>query len=396
MSTAAEHAPLAPSFSPVWGVCSAAILAAAQAPDIDTEEKRAGVAAHWVLAEVLLNFQGKREGPLVCSAYVGKTAHNGVVIDDLMAEGAQIFVDDVLEVAQKHRALQAMLIEHRVAMPDVHSQNWGTLDCAIVLWKDGQVIAIFLWDYKHGHRENRAKDNLQLIEYAEGLRNELGINGSQDQQITVIFRIVQPFCYHASGAVDEWTCTLSDLRAYTNTLQTKAWEAFNNPQMSTGKHCRDCPGVRPCSARRRADYNMIDLVNEPYEMDDMSGADLAIERQILSDGLAAAKARLEAIEDNLAHRIGKGESGIGLTLEATYGRLAWTIPPEQASALATQFGFSISTTAVKTPTQAKQAAPKGMKSVFEQAIKAVTKRPPGKLKLINADDSRTARAFKRK
>ncbi len=189
---------------------------------------------------------------------------------------------------------------------------------------------------------------------------------------------------------------LSDIRGHVNGLRAKAHEAFTNPQMSTGKHCRDCPGVGPCSARRRADYNLIDYANRPYEMDAMSGADLATERLILSDGLAAAKKRLEAIEDNLAHRIGEGESGTGLALEATYGRLAWTIPVEQAAALATQFGFSISKFAVKTPTQAVRAATKEMKSAFTMAVKQVTKRPAGKLKLINAEDSRTARAFKRK
>ena len=391
-----EHARLPPSFSPVWGVCSAAILAAADTPNLEDEKTRAGVAAHWVFAEVLLNYQGKQKGPLLCEDYIGGIAPNGVVIDDEMVEGAQVFVDDVLQVAQKHGAIQSMLIEHSVIMPNVPPQNWGTLDTAIVLRKDGQVVAIFLWDYKHGHRENKAKGNLQLIEYVEGLRNELGINGNQEQQITVVFRIVQPFCYHSLGAVDEWVCMLSDLRAYINILHDKAVEVFSNPQMSTGKHCRDCPGVRPCSVRRRADYNLIDFVNEPYEMDNMSGADLAVERQILSDGIAATKERLKAIEDNLAHRIREGESGIGLTLEATYGHLAWTIPPEQANALATQFGFSISKNAVKTPTQAMQAASKAMKSAFTMAVKHVAKRPPGKLKLINADDSRTARAFKRK
>ena len=396
MGDRSEHAPLPASFTPVWGHCSAAIMAALQCPRPETEESRTGEAAHWVFAEVLLNFQGKQEGPLICSAYIGKTAPNGVVIDDTMAEGAQVMVSDVLDIAQKHGAVQSMLIEHRVAMPEVHPQNWGTLDTAIILRRGEQISAIILWDYKNGHRERRAKGDFQLTDYAEGLCDEYGIAGVQEQQIDLIFRIVQPFCYRATGPVDEWVGKLSDIRGDLNTLQAKAHEAFNNPQMSTGLHCRDCPGVGPCSARRKADYNLIDLVNTPYEMDTMSGEDMATERQIISDGLAAAKERLKAIEDNLTHRIGEGESGTGLALEATYGNLAWTVPPEQAAALATQFGLNISKNAVKTPTQAMQMASKKMKSAFTMAVKAVTKRPSGKLKLINADDSRTARAFKRK
>lgn len=373
-------------------------MAAMQAPNLDSEDSREGTAAHWVFAEVLLAFQGKREGPKFCSGYTGRTAPNGVIIDDKMAEGAQVMVDDVLQVANKHGALRSMLIEHRVAMPHIHEQNWGTLDTAIILWKDGRIIAIFLWDYKHGHRDTRAKENLQLIEYAEGLRNELGLDGVQDQQIDMIFRIVQPFCYSNDGPVDEWVCRLSDLRGHANILRDKAYEAFNDPKMSTGKHCRDCPGVGMCTARRKADYNLIDLVNQPYEMDAMNAADLATERQILENGLAAAKERLKAIEDNLTHRIQGGEAGSGLILESKPGRLGWKdgVLPAQAEALASQFGFSIKKDAVKTPTQAIQAAPKEVRSMFEKALEVLAKRPAGALKLINAEDSRVARAFKRK
>ncbi len=391
------HAPLAPSFAPVWGHCSAAVMAATQAPNLDTEGSREGTAAHWLGAEVLLNFKGTQEGPLVCSAYLGSTAPNGVVVDEKIIEGAQTFVDDVLEVAQKHGALRRMRIEHRVKMPRIHGQNWGTLDCAIILYgADGQVVAIFLWDYKHGHRECKSADNLQLVDYAEGLREELRLNVLDTQRVEVIFRIVQPFCYRHAGTVDEWSGLLSDLRGHVNQLHAQAHAAFTNPTLTSGKHCRDCPAVGTCSGARRAGYNLIDVVQAPYEMDAMTGAELATERQILTDGLTATKARLAAIEADLEHRIGNGENGTGLALQATSGNLAWTVPPEQAAALADQFGFDIRSGAVKTPTQAKQAAPAALKQQFEQIVKTVAKRPSGKLKLTDATDSRTAKAFKRR
>lgn len=387
------HAPLPSSSADIWGYCSGWLMASTQYPNLETEENRAGTAAHWVLAEVLLNFKGTQQGPLLCADYIGETAPNGVVIDDKMAEGAQVAVDDVLDIAQRHGAVQSMMIEHRVSMPGIHEHNWGTLDISIFLPKKRLV---FLWDYKHGHREHRAKDKLQLIDYMEGLSNEFGIDGVQDQELTVIFRIVQPFCYRASGAVDEWVCKLSDLRGHVNMLRDKAHEAFTNPTLTSGKHCRDCPAVGKCAATRQATYNFIDVVNAPYQMDSMTGPELATERAIIEDGLVVAKARLSAIEDDLKHRIGEGEAGTGLALESSYGRLAWTVPPVQANALAGQFGFDISKLEVKTPTQAKQAAPKEVRQLFEQTIKNFTKRPTGSLKLTNADDTLVARAFKRK
>lgn len=387
------HAPLSPSSAPIWGNCSGSVVASMQAPNLESEATREGTAAHWVFAEVLLNFQGKQKGPLTCATYVDEVAPNGVVIDEKMVEGAQVMVDDVLSVAQQHGALRLMMVEHRVAMSHIHEQNWGTLDCAIYL---PEKRVLFLWDYKHGHRETVAKENLQLIDYAEGLRNEFGINGPDDEQLTVVFRIVQPFCYRASGAVDEWVCMLADLRAHVNNLHSKAHDAFTNPTLTSGKHCRDCPAVGICSAVRRASYNLIDVVNQPYEMDAMTGSELATELSILQAGMVATKARLEAIEDDIKHRLKKGESGIGLALETSYGRLAWNVPPEQANALASQFGFDISKFDVKTPTQAKQAAPVEVRQMFEQVLKTVTERPTRGLKLTNADDTIAARAFKRK
>ena len=387
-----EHAPLAPSFAPVWGHCSGAVMAAMRHPNVETQENRTGTAAHWVVSEVLLTFKGQRDGgKLLAGDYVGDTAPNDVVIDDAMAEGAQVMIDEVLQVVQKHGAMQSLLVEFRVHAPHIHEQNWGTLDVSLYL-PDRKVL--FLWDYKHGHRENSAEGNLQLINYAEGLRVTYQIDGVLDQQLTVVMRIVQPFCYRANGPVDEWVCKLADLRGYANQLHAKANEAFTNPTLTSGKHCRDCPAVGRCAASRKAAYNLIDVANRPYGMDDMTAAQLATERLILLDGLAAAKKRLEAIEANITYRLENGEPDTGLTLEATYGRLAFTIPDKQAAALAQQFGFSIEKYAIKTPTQAKQAAPKGVKDQYAAAIKNFTKRPPTGFKLVPAQDSRTARAFK--
>lgn len=388
------HAPLAPSSAPQWGHCSGSVLAQMQVarPDVDSGPARNGTAAHWVVSEVLLNFTGRQQGPMFCSAYLGEVAPNGVIIDDGMAEGAQIMVDDVLQVCQTHGGLQALLVEQRVNMPRIHPQNWGTLDAALPVL-DRNVL--YIWDYKHGHRECKAFENLQMIDYVEGLCEMFEITGAQDQRITVVMRIVQPFCYSADGPVNEWRVRLSDLRAYFNTLRAKAVEAYTDPKLTTGLWCRDCTAVGTCAAARKASYNLIDLVDQPYEMDGMTARALATERAILKDGLAVLKSRIDAIEDNLHHRVAKGEPDSGLLLETGSGRLAWTIPPAQAIALAAQFKIDASSLGVLTPTQTKAAASKDMRGMFEQVLKTVTHRPAGKIKLVNAVDSTVARAFKK-
>lgn len=380
---------LRPSFSPVWGACSGAVMASSSIPNPDTQATREGTAAHWVASETLEKIRDTGAEHL-CSALLGATAPNGVVIDDKMVEGAQVFVDEVLTVATTPELRARLLIEHEVTIPSVHEQNGGTLDCALYL---PERDVLFNWDYKHGHRECDPVQNNQFIEYLEGLRIQLGIN---DLQTTAVMRVVQPFCYTNVGPVHEWRVNMSDLRGYVNALNAKAHEALAAPTLTPGKHCRDCPAVFTCAASRRYAYRITEYANEPYEMDAMSGTDLAVERGILKDGMAVVKARLEAIEADLEHRIAQGESGTGLALESGEGHLAWTIPAEQAAAMASQFGFDISKKDVMTPTQAKNAAPVEVRPMFSQVLDTVTKRPSTGLKLVNASDSRTAKAFTKK
>lgn len=386
-----SHAILAPSSAPVWGHCTGSVNAQRGRPDPETPQSREGTAAHWVMAEVLLNFKHNGRGPLLASDYLGKTAPNGVVIDHKMAEGAQVIIDDVLKVCQQYGALQSMLIEQRVTMPRIHPENWGTLDAAVPLLERGYI---YIWDYKHGHREVEAEGNEQLIDYVEGLAEMFAINGAMDQHITVCIRIVQPFAYKPSGPISEWVVQLSDLRGPFNLLSARAHEALGpNPTLTTGLHCRDCLAVGDCSAARGLVYNLIDLVNAPFSMDAMTSADMAAERLILREGKAVLDSRLESIEETLQHRIAAGDTSAGLILESKPGRLEYAVPEATAVAFAQQFGVDIAKPGVVTPTQAVAKAPAAIRPAFEQALKVITRRPPGALNLIPAEKSKTLRAF---
>lgn len=380
------HALLAPSSAPQWGHCSGSVKANMHVLDIETQESRNGTAAHWVALDCCL-----RNGIADANELLGKVDPDGTIIDEKMVEGAQAMVDDVCAVHAEHGG--RLLLEHRVAMPHIHQENWGTLDCALPLLDKG---IIYLWDYKHGHGIVDAKDNLQLIDYLAGLMQELNIDGYAEQYITVIFRIVQPFAYRSQGPVNEWRVKISDLRAQFNQLTYKAAEALGpNPTMTTGKHCQHCKAVGRCGSAKAAGYNYVDLVNAPYQIDTMDGASLATERQILEDGMVLAKARLKAIEDDLKYRIKNGDASTGLTLETGYGNLKWSVADAQAIALAKQFGADISKTVAMTPTQAIKAVSKECRDFFKDALKAIAKREAKGTTLINAEDSISHRAFKK-
>jgi hypothetical protein len=323
---------------------------------------------------------------LTCDAYVGQVAENGVVITPAMASAAQVYVDDVVGIAQVHGALRTTYVEHKVFMPQVHAtDNWGTLDAAIHV-PDKKLL--FVWDGKFGHREHKAFEKYQLIDYAAGIVNELGID---DREYTMILRIVQPNSYARSGPVDEWVAPLTDLRPYVNKMHAAAYAV---PTFTSGEHCRDCRAVGRCETAKRAAYSLIDYVKEPPEISSMTGGDLAVERRILATGLTIAKARAQAIEDDLIYRVSQGATDTGLALESKRGNPAWSVPHGVAAAFGAQFGVDVEKPALLTPIQATAKAPKELRLAFGAALDAVTSRKPGGLSLISVDDSIGARAFK--
>lgn len=384
-----NHAILPPSGAAQWVPCPGSAIANAENPRPETAEMRAGTASHWVAAECLKSWRDKSAEEILSAAdfsTTGITAPSGVVIDAHMAEGAQFYVDEVLQVAQRHGALQDLLIEQRVDMPGIEEQglNWGTLDATIHVPKKS---LIHIFDYKSGHRETVAKENWQLINYANGLANKLGLHGLRDSGYAVVFHIVQPFAYRAANKVDVWEVALSDLRGYFNQLADSAHQALHNPTFTTGPHCRDCGTRMTCKARRQADYNFIDLVGQPNDLDAMTGEDLADERTILTQGLAVAKSRLGAIEDHLKHMISAGQSVPGLTVKASTGRLDWVGSVEASIAFAQMFFVDASTSGVLTPQQVTKLVPKELKQTFGIALKNVTARSSTGYKLIAAADS---------
>jgi hypothetical protein len=65
-------------------------MANAHVPDTDAPRTRGGTASHWVVSEGLEHFKANGLGSCVANDWLGAVAPNGVVIDEEMAEGAQV------------------------------------------------------------------------------------------------------------------------------------------------------------------------------------------------------------------------------------------------------------------------------------------------------------------
>lgn len=380
------HAILPPSSASVWGYCTGSLTAAASYPEIETDDSRNGTAAHWVVEVSLRAWKANAPMGQEPGDYMGSVAPNGVVIGAEHIEGARVMVQDVTDTLGEE-GRPALMVEHRVYMPNVDPDNWGTPDAFAMLGS-----TVFMWDYKHGHAKVEAVGNLQLADYLEGVRGVYNIDGHAEQYISMDARIVQPFAYSPEGPIGRWRGPFSDIRGHISFLANAAALSRSNPTLTAGKHCRWCPARVACSANRLAGYNFLEVARQPMAFDRMEGADVAAEYILLTQGAEFIKARLEAMRDELEHRVVKGDASTGFSMSAVKGRRKWTVEPEQAIAAVSVMGLDIKKIDCDTPAQARAKVPAAYREAFDQAIKSISQRKSS-IKLVDVSDSMAARAF---
>jgi len=326
-----DHAFLACSGASIWGYCAAAPKAQAQFPEPEeTEETREGTAVHWVIESVLT---ACKHGFTSSNAedFIGVQAPNGVIITEEMSEGADEFIQEIVETCLKHKIPYSDLhVEERVTGGNtIHTENWGTPDCWVYA---RHISTLFLWDYKNGHRYVEVFENRQMVDYAALIMAELGINGLTDQTLKIDFCIVQPRCYHADGIVRHWQCVASDLRGLINILTSKAAEAMtDNPTITTGPHCRDCNARHACRGAQLAAMAAIDYeLKLNGSINELPPEALGIELRMLERAQQAISARLDGLKEQV---IATKKQVPGWMLKQGQGRQKWNKPTQEIIAL---------------------------------------------------------------
>lgn len=370
-----NHAIISPSSNYRMVPCPGSVKAQQHFPETeDTEESKNGTASHWVGSKVLQAYKSG-SGEILHTAYIGRTAPNGVIITDEMAEGAESYIIEVLRVAQRCGGLKSLYIEERVDIPQIHaSLSWGTPDAWIYDRVNGIV---YIFDYKYGHRFVEVYENWQLISYTLGVLNlVLGdYTGLADQNIKVAMCLVQPR-YFQSDTVRYWEVMASDLRAHTNILKMAAENALSdNPTIESGDHCRDCRARHSCEASQRAAMASIDIA-QGITLVEYPAAALGVEIELLQRAFNAIKFRLTGLETHALTRIKKGESIPGLRATETYSRLSWGKSVQEIKMLGDLMGIDLAgKPTVITPTQAIK------KGIDENVIKGYSDRTKTGLKL---------------
>lgn len=374
------HAPLAPSSAHIWGApngCPGSVAMQQLYPEPeDSPEAREGTAAHWYVTETL---QGRDPGPV---------APNGVPITAEMVDCAQGLLIDVRDTMLAHPGA-ILRVEHRVFMPIVHDQNWGTPDVTLI---DHAQRFVALWDYKFGHRYVPPW-TLQLIDYAIGVLREIAVCAEWPQW-RVSLNIAQPRNYHESGPVREWQ---TDGRRLLDEYVPQLYEAARlamgpNPPTRSGEHCRDCSARHACATLQQAGAIAMDVAGQVSPVD-LPPPALGLELRQIRDAIKRLEARATGLEEMALATIRGGVSVPFFTTEYTTGREKWNVPADQIFALGDLMGVPglRKPDEAVTPQQAREAFKRAR--VDATVINAYAERPRGALRLTPVDDNAAKLAF---
>lgn len=364
-----EHALLAPSSAHKRIHCPGSRALEAAYPEIEpSQSSLEGTAAHWAASE----YEAGR------TIDVGLIAPNGVMLTDEMVDGAELYVADIRATDAEFEGCP-VVVEQRVDISTIHPDCWGTPDA----WRY-KPRKLVVWDYKFGHRYVEIFENWQLIEYAAGILDQVGVNGLSDQYTEVEMRIVQPRCYVGGEPIRVWRIMAVDLRNYFNHLRNReAVSMSEDAKCIVNPHCRDCTGRHACQALQRAAYGDMDVATSTVAFDLPPDA-LGRELRFIEQAIERLTARQTGLAEQALSAIKRGQRVLFYKAEPSMGRQRWNKPDAEIIALGDMMGVPLAKSKVITP---KQALIAGLDPTL---VGAFAETPFGETKL-KADDGTDAR-----
>lgn len=365
-----DHARLMPSAAAQTLQCHASVQLQEQygLPEDQTSAEE-GVAAHWVMAEML-------EGVIV---EPGSRAPNGVDVTEEMVDGAELLRDDVIEKLGPD--WRSMIVVEQPLPPSVFGPDvWGTPD---VRTANG-VTPRRVWDYKFGHGLHEVYRHAQLLVYGALMDPTL----SEDFEFT----IVQPRAYHRDGPVRSWRTSLTEHFEMWDALRDAFDEALSpDPKYRTGPECRYCSARHACPELARQssvdrEWSRYNLVIDPGV--DMPPGAISYELSEIDEALEILKARRTGLEEQAKHLIRIGLSVPSWEIGRGRGSTIWIQPVSHVLNMGAMYGKDLA----KPPRAItpKQAIAAGMDP---DLVRFASKHVSGEERLQRNNGERARRAF---
>ncbi len=305
---------LHPSKANQWGpggCAGSAMLQQALPPDTSPKHPvtQEGIALAWACDRVMASWP--TAAPLNMAGFLGQACpENGVVVDDDMLYGGELYLRTVWGYAHEH--LPGLRTEHQVSPHQYIENNGGRLDSA---WLNLAETHLVVLDLKYGYRAVSAFENWQLVNYALGVW--------RDTLATVTLIIVQPRGSSASNPIKTWELNAGQFSQEAERLIVAAEEAQGgNPRITAGPACYYCRAAPTCGVQRQAGMGAIESSLKPINVE-LTNEALAHELELIERHADILKNRATALRGLGVARIEAGGKIPGYSYEMSLGNREW-------------------------------------------------------------------------
>jgi len=408
------HAPIAPSALALTVACAASVgLQASVVPLPPTDEELEGTAAHWIALQYASGYgrnwpvgskfkSGGRDWEVDLDMVVGSVMYAqacGGVHPNLRLE-------DAVRVSWIHPthcygtpdAWRYFLDAREALTATFNGQQWVVPpELPRADFDAGRIKLVRVADYKYGHRYVEVFGCYQLVGYAAGVMERLGLD-LNDPTLWLELILVQPRCYHKDGPVRRWVIQAHELIAYLNHARSAAYEALGEgPQLRDGKPrattndaCIDCKARHVCKTLQYATGAFIDF-SQAAEMVELPPEAMGQELAMVQDAIKRLEARESGLKVRAEAYMRAGAAVAFYHMEAGESRLVYKddVNVDEFVGLGELCNVEVRKKQTRkdllvTPTQAIQLG------IDPGVMKSYAHRPPAALKLAR-DNSITAR-----
>lgn len=378
-----HHAQISPSSLALTVACSAWIgLAKGLPPEPDTEESLEGNAADWVAKQYAAGNEVAYGTPVPLPG--------GFKVDYDMIHGARMWVKTL-----GYGAVSGV----PVMCSRIHPTDcWGEPDG----WRWDAIEGILrMPDYKYGFDIVEVYECWQLIAYASGLIDTLGL---KDTDVTIEFIIVQPRAHHKDGPIRKWLVRADKIRHLITRAYNAAIHAVPPADIDiapapakSGPHCVHCPARVHCRTFQATVSNVLSLTSASDRVA-MDEAAVGAQLTLVQEALGILEAQQTALRTQAEAYLRAGKRVMGWVMEPVGGRLEWlpTTTGDEIIALGDLMACNLRKAPgelnsrsgpIVTPTQAIKAG------IDEAVISHYASRPKGALRLARESTATTRRIF---
>lgn len=256
------------------------------------------------------------------------------------------------------------------------------IDCYLIR-TNANERQIIIWDFKYGHKNVEAVNNLQLLNYAMAIYNN---TETPSVKTTFILKIIQPRVFNGDK-IKIWELDEKDLLEYREDIVLREILSLtDNAPRFVSEECFTCRARHACPTLREASLNSIAISSghSPYSL---PAEEVGQELKILEHSKQVLDARINGLKQQALQYLKQGKRVNFYELQQAMSRLSWDASPQKLKGLEQLTGVSLVKQNFVTP---KQAIDSG---IPVDIVLKYASRKPGEIKIVPQSESQLTKIF---